>query len=86
MFSYSKEEIQKTLNLLDFCAENPDAVENVSNAVLVLAKKNLLKDFSKEEIFKISSKLSEYAVCDEACGKSVQETASFLNEIADLKI
>lgn len=83
LFSYSKEEIQNTLNLLDFCAENPDAVENVSNAVLVLAKRKLLKNFSKEEIFKISSKLSKYAVCGEACGQSVQETASFLSEIAN---
>ncbi len=86
LFSYSKEEIQNILNLLDFCAANQDAVESVSNAILVLAKKNLLKDFSKEEIFKISHKLSGYAVCNEACGRSVQETSSFLNEIAGSKI
>ena len=86
LFSYSKEEIQNILNLIDFCAANQDAVENVSNAILVLAKKSLLKNFSKEEIFKISSKLSKYAVCDGACGKSVQETARFLNEIAGSKI
>ena len=85
--SFYKEDMLRITDALAKCVEGfKNSKKYVSRAILEFSKRNLLFSYSKEEIFKISSKLLKYAVCDEACGKSVQETVGFLNEIVNLKI